>query len=220
MASGRGRLRRGGLHLIVCSTTTETKQNRFQFAGGAGGAITRYRRQTVAVDRELSPSDWAVLGVVAERPTHGFAVAQILGRDGAVGRVWSVPRPVVYQLIKKLESLKLIAGGKTEPGDRGPQRTVYRVTPAGRRALGRWLSEPVEHVRDVRSLLMLKLALLDRAGADPGQLVHAQRVRAEEQLAALVGAIEQASGFDRVILQWRLAATRATLDFLVQLVTT
>jgi DNA-binding PadR family transcriptional regulator len=171
------------------------------------------------VGLDLNPSEWAVLGVVAERQTHGFALAQVLGRDGPIGRVWTVPRPVVYQVIKKLESLKLIAGRKTEPGDRGPQRTVYGVTPAGRRALEAWMVEPVEHVREVRSLLMLKLALLDRAGTDPRELAAAQAAKAQEQLASLARASEQATGFDRVILEWRLAGTRATLDFLSQVVT-
>lgn len=38
-----------------------------------------------------------------------------------------------------------------------------------------WLREPVEHVRDVRSQLLTKLALLDRTGADPRELLRRPR---------------------------------------------
>ena len=63
----------------------------------------------------------------------------------------------VYQVVKKLVQLGLIAERSTERSDRGPVRTIVAITPAGGRALRRWLEEPVDHVRDVRSMLLLKL---------------------------------------------------------------
>ena len=163
---------------------------------------------------ELTPGEWAVLGAVAEAPTHGFAVAQLLAPDSDLGRIWTLPRPVVYQVIRKLVTLGLLAARRTEPSRRGPVRTVVAVTPLGRAALRRWLYEPVDHVRDVRSLLLLKLALLDRAGADPVPLVRAQERRVTHQLVALEAARDAADGFERVLLEWRIASSRATLGFL------
>lgn len=155
-----------------------------------------------------------MLGAVAEGPMHGFAVAQMLAADGALGGIWAVPRPVVYQVIKKLVELGLVAERKTEPGQRGPVRTILGVTPAGRRALRKWLAQPVDHVRDIRSLLLLKLALLDRAGVDPATLVDAQKERVRMQLQGLTRSRRTADGFERVILEWRIASSRATVDFL------
>jgi PadR family transcriptional regulator AphA len=166
------------------------------------------------VELDLGPGEWAVLGAVAEKPTHGFAVARLLAPEGELGRIWSLPRPVVYQIIKKLGQGGLIAARRVEASRSGPARTVLGVTPAGRAALGRWLDEPVDHVRDVRSLLLLKLALLDRAGSDPKPLIRAQRRRVQTQLRALARARDRAGGFDRVILEWRIASSRATLEFL------
>ncbi len=166
------------------------------------------------MEQELGAGDWAVLGVVAEGPTHGFAVAQLLAPGGPLGRIWTLPRPAVYQVIKKLLQLGLVRERRTEPSAKGPVRTVVAVTPAGRAALRRWLAEPVDHVRDVRSLLLLKLALLERAGGDPGPLIRAQRDRLRELMHALEGARDRAQGFDRVILEWRLASSRATVEFL------
>lgn len=163
---------------------------------------------------ELSAGEWAVLGAVCEGPTHGFAVSRLLAPTGWLGRIWTVPRPVVYQVLKKLLEQGLIQERGTESSAKGPARTIVGATPAGRAAMGRWLQEPVDHVRDVRSLLLLKLALLDRSGGDPSPLVEAQRTRMASQLEALAAARDAAEGFDRVMLEWRIASSRATLEFL------
>ncbi len=52
---------------------------------------------------------------------------------------------------------------------------IYEITPAGKKELGAWLVSPVEHVRDIRSLFLLKIVLLQRAGVDPEPLLVAQR---------------------------------------------
>jgi PadR family transcriptional regulator AphA len=170
----------------------------------------------VADDRliELSPGDWAVLGVIAEGSTHGFAVAQLLSPDGALGRIWTLPRPVVYQVIKKLTQMKLIEEKSTERSDRGPKRTIVGITEAGRVAFRRWLDEPVDHVRDVRSMLLLKLALLDRFGGDLRPLIEAQRRRLVPVMAALDRSRRRAEGFERVLAEWRFASCQATIEFL------
>ena len=60
-----------------------------------------------------------------------------------------------------------------------------------------WLTEPVEHVRDARSLLMLKLLFLARGDADQTPLLTAQRERFESLVERLTVAIDAADGFDR-----------------------
>jgi DNA-binding PadR family transcriptional regulator len=163
---------------------------------------------------ELSAAGWAVLGVVAQGPTHGFAVSQLLAAEGPIGRVWTLPRPVVYRELARLGDLGLIAESATVRSERGPARTIMAVTPAGTRAVRTWLSEPVEHVRDVRSLLLLKLVLLHRAGRDSRQLLMAQREQLAPQLAGLAERRDTVDGFERVLAQWRLASSQATLAFL------
>jgi len=169
-------------------------------------------------DRPLAPlpvmplPEWLVLGILSQRPAHGFAVAQLTAANGPFGRVWQIPKAVVYRAIGRLLDARLIVPEGTEPGF-GPQRTVYATTEAGRAAIGRWLREPVEHVRDIRTELLLKLALLDRAGDDPAPLLRAQR----EVLTPLVAALESrraaSAGFDATILAWRRATAVAALDF-------
>jgi DNA-binding PadR family transcriptional regulator len=164
----------------------------------------------------LSPGDWGVLGLVAEGATHGFAVAQLMAPGGDLGRIWSLPRPLVYQALKKLAGQALIAERAVESSDRGPRRTIVAVTPRGRRAIAGWLSEPVEHVRDVRSLLLLKLALIDRRGADPSLLLAGQRHVLVPVVASLEEQLNATAGFEKVLATWRLESSKAVLRFLDQ----
>lgn len=167
----------------------------------------------------LSLAEWLVLCVVREGRTHGFAVAALTGPAGAIGRVWTVPRPVVYRAMGRLREAGLIRETGTEHSTSGPARTLVEITPDGTAAAGAWLTWPVEHVRDVRSELLLKLALLDRAGHDPTDLLAAQRRTLEPIVEALADARDQASGFDRTLAAWRYEAAVATLAFLNETLT-
>jgi DNA-binding PadR family transcriptional regulator len=162
---------------------------------------------------EMSLPEWLVLAILSQQPAHGFAVAQLTAPGGDLGRVWQLPKAVVYRAIGRLHDAGLIAPEVTEPG-LGPQRTVYAATPSGHEAAGRWLRTPVEHVREIRSQLLLKLALLDRAGQDPSGLLRAQRAVLEPIAAAIEASQARSTGFDATLLAWRRATAVAALDFL------
>ena len=162
---------------------------------------------------ELSLSDWTVLGVVAEGPTHGWPVVRELAPDGDLGRVWTVSRPLVYRSLGTLEHAGLVEPCGEAPGIRGPHRVVLRATPTGRGALRRWLAMPVAHVRDVRSQLLVKLALLERAGRSSRDLVAAQL----DALAPVFDAVKRAGrrrGFEATVSAWRREQALAVERFL------
>jgi DNA-binding PadR family transcriptional regulator len=162
---------------------------------------------------EMSLPEWLVLAILSQQPAHGFAVAQLTAPGGDLGRVWQLPKAVVYRAIGRLHDAELIAPEVTESG-LGPQRTVYAATPRGQQAAGRWLRTPVEHVREIRSQLLLKLALLDRADEDPSDLLRAQRAVLEPIATAIETSQVRSTGFDATLLAWRRATTVAALDFL------
>ncbi|HZQ28737.1 MAG TPA: PadR family transcriptional regulator [Acidimicrobiales bacterium] len=166
---------------------------------------------------DLSATDWAVLGVVAEGTTHGFAVARQLAPDGELGRIWTVRRPLVYRSLATLERAGLVEEAGAAAGTAGPQRVLVRATARGRRQARRWLSEPVEHVRDIRSQLLLKLALLERSGADRAELVAHQRDIVGPMVEGLQARMDQATGFDAVVARWRLESAVAVDRFLAAL---
>jgi DNA-binding PadR family transcriptional regulator len=161
----------------------------------------------------VSLPEWLVLAVLSQQPMHGFAVARLTAHDGGLGRIWQVPKAVIYRAIGRLLDAGLIAPECTEPG-LGPQRTVYTATPQGREAARRWLHTPVEHVRDIRSELLLKLALLDRAGDDPAGLLRSQRAVIEPIAREIEARRAECEGFDATLLAWRRATALAALDFL------
>jgi DNA-binding PadR family transcriptional regulator len=162
---------------------------------------------------DLSTGEWAVLAVVAEGPTHGFAVARALRPGGEVGRVWAMRRPLVYRTLDVLGDRELVRPAGTEESDSGPPRQRLAATEAGEARVRDWLGIPVEHVRDARSELMLKLLFLDRAGRDPAPLLAAQHERLSAQAGELESAVAAAEGFARTLALWRLESTRAAIRF-------
>jgi DNA-binding PadR family transcriptional regulator len=162
---------------------------------------------------ELTAGEWAVLALLVEEPTHGFALARAMAPDGEVGKIWSVRRPLVYRAVETLTTKGLVRPTGTVPSRSGPQRTVLEATPNGKRALTRWLPQPIAHVRDARSLLMLKLLFLTRRDADLQPLLTAQREHFAKLADRLTDAVEEAEGFDRALLFWRLESTTAAIHF-------
>ena len=167
----------------------------------------------MTVERELAPGEWSVLALLAEAPGHGWALARQMARDGEIGRVWALGRPLVYRALELLEERGLIEPAGSERGVRGPNRTVFRATPDGREALAAWLEEPVEHVRDVRSLLLLKLVLIDRAALDRAPLLRAQRGLVVPAVLTLERRLADSSGSEAIFVRFRLESTRAVLRF-------
>lgn len=162
---------------------------------------------------ELSAGEWAVLALLGEEPAHGFAIARAMAPGGDVGQVWAMRRPLVYRALETLEQREMIRPAGTVPSQSGPQRTILEVTLAGTQALAGWLEQPVTHVRDGRSLLMLKLLFLTRQAADTEPLLTAQRTHFSLQADRLSTAVDEAEGFDRALLLWRLNSTTAAVRF-------
>ena len=166
------------------------------------------------VQRELAPGEWSVLALLADAPSHGWALAKELSRTGSVGRVWGMGRPLVYRALDVLVARELIEPAGSERGARGPKRELYRATRLGRKELARWLGEPVDHVRDVRSLLLLKLVLLDRAGLDRRPLLEAQRRQTVAAVETLEARLRHSIGTENILVRFRLETTRSVVFFL------
>jgi DNA-binding PadR family transcriptional regulator len=165
-------------------------------------------------EQQLLLSDWLVLCVVCEKPVHGFAVAGLFSRDGSLGQAWQVSKPAVYAAMQRLERLGLVQMAGAQRTSQGPARSLVEATQAGRMAARRWLREPVMHGRNVRSELMMKLALLDRAGGDPRDLLRRQRAQFGSLAAALADQVDATTGIEHALALWRHSAMSATMQFL------
>jgi PadR family transcriptional regulator AphA len=162
---------------------------------------------------ELSIADWVVLGLVSEGPTHGWPLVVALRANGPVGRVWTVPRPIVYRSLTTLTTAGFIEECDDATKSQGPQRTIVRATRRGRAALKRWLETPVEHVRDVRTELLVKLALLARVEQSSRRLLERQ-IEHLEPVVRAVSTPPERDGFDLVLARWRREQALAIDRFL------
>jgi DNA-binding PadR family transcriptional regulator len=163
--------------------------------------------------RRLSLTEYLVLALVAEGPTHGFAVARLVGPGETLGDIYRIPRPIVYRALDRLRDTELVHIDEVQSSPAGPQRTKYRITPAGRKTVDAWLARPVAHIRDIRTELLVKLVLLERSDRDIAALVEAQR----QTLAPIVAALAEGDsgvGSDRVVRSWRHHSAEAALRFL------
>src|SRR5580658_1550460 len=167
-----------------------------------------------AKDPVLPLHEWIVLSLVREGPTHGSALVSLLSQDGELGRIWHVYKAAVYRGLDRLTDLGLIVSAGEEPSRQGPIRYLVKITSAGRAAAGSWLHRPVQHTRDIRSELLVKLALLHRSGTDPHELLAAQRALLIPIADALGERAASAAGFDRTLVLWRYETASATVRFL------
>ena len=157
--------------------------------------------------------EWAALGLLCERASHGWAIAQALAPGGEIGSVYSCSRPLAYRALAQLREAGLAEVRGTSASDAGPARTTLGATRRGRSAFVRWRGATVEHVRDLRSELMLKLLFHERAGLDPSRLLGQQALSLAATEHALAQQLDSAAGFASTLALWRLSVARASLSF-------
>jgi DNA-binding PadR family transcriptional regulator len=126
----------------------------------------------------------AVLSTVIERPMHPYEIATLLrerGKDADMDIKWGS----LYTVVRNLVKYGFLEVADTERAGGRPERTVYRITGAGRAELVDWARELVaepqpEHPRfkaglsvmavlppdDAVELLEQRLAALEGAAAD------------------------------------------------------
>jgi PadR family transcriptional regulator, regulatory protein AphA len=87
---------------------------------------------------DLSTTSYAMLGMLALRPWTTYELAKQVGRG--LGQFWPRARSNLFGEPKKLVARGFATATEDRVGKR--PRTVYTITPDGRRALRRWLATP------------------------------------------------------------------------------
>jgi PadR family transcriptional regulator, regulatory protein AphA len=120
---------------------------------------------------DLTPTSYALLGLLAIRPWTTYELAQQM--DRTLSRFWPRARSKLYEEPKKLVAQGLARASEGAVGRR--TRTTYAITAKGRRALAVWLAEPGEGPV-VECELLLKVFFADRGTTDDlrGQLAAAR----------------------------------------------
>ena len=162
--------------------------------------------------------EWACLGALVHERAHGFAVAKRLAPDGDIGRVWTMSRPLTYRALDILVEHGMIRAVGEVPGTAGPNRLMLAPTPKGRAAIKTWLRTPVNHLRDIRGELLLKLVLARLVDADRSPLIDAQLAIFCELRDSFGGPIRRTSTTDGdPVTVWRRENANAAVRFLTAL---
>lgn len=82
----------------------------------------------------------AVLSVLAQRPMHPYEMASVL-RERGKDRDMKIKWGSLYTVVGNLEKHGLIAATESVREGGRPERTVYRITPAGHQELVDWVRE-------------------------------------------------------------------------------
>ncbi|HKY78214.1 MAG TPA: PadR family transcriptional regulator [Acidimicrobiia bacterium] len=86
---------------------------------------------------ELSTTSYAILGLLSLRPWSAYDLSKQMKRWALI---WPRAERAVYNEPKRLVEHRLATAEMAMNGKQ--RRTVYTITPAGRRALRRWLRQP------------------------------------------------------------------------------
>jgi molybdopterin-binding protein len=172
----------------------------------AGG---RPQRAASTSPGSLSLAENVCLALIAEGVSHGWAIGTLLAPGAELGRIWSLTRALSYRAIDGLVDKGLVDRRGKATGQ-GRDRTLLAATASGKRASRQWLDSPVEHVRDVRTELLMKLVLRERSGLDNTSLLVAQRDVFEPVVESL-GTPPSGGG---LVDLWRRENVRAVRRFL------
>ncbi|GAA4217757.1 PadR family transcriptional regulator [Actinocatenispora rupis] len=109
------------------------------------------------MDGELTPAELTVLGLLVEKPRHGYELEEVIATRGM--REWTeIGFSSIYYLLGKLRDRGLIAAADASRATGGTSRRVYEATAAGRRACARAAEAAVAELRPVYPPLLVGLA--------------------------------------------------------------
>jgi DNA-binding PadR family transcriptional regulator len=126
----------------------------------------------------------AILGLLAQRPRHGYdlraAFSAVVGGD----ENWDVKPAQIYTTLDRLEEAGLVKRTSDMGEGDEPSRRIYALTPEGDLALREWFASGVvpEHQRD--EFFVKLMTGLVSGEADVSRLVQLQRATLYQELHA------------------------------------
>jgi DNA-binding PadR family transcriptional regulator len=153
-----------------------------------------------------------VLGLLAVGPQHGYDLKRAHDARFAAARPLAFGQ--VYATLGRLERDGLVVRAGTDQ-DQGPERVVFDLSAAGRRALDDWLAQPEEPQRYAADELVRKTVTALALGTDAAAFLHAQRTAHLEVMRVLLAEQERVTDVaHRIALDHTIAHLDADLRWL------
>jgi DNA-binding PadR family transcriptional regulator len=164
------------------------------------------------VPSDLTPAELTLLGLLVERPRHGYELEEVITARGM--REWTeIGFSSIYYLLGRLRDRGLVAEVDAPGSGRGKARKVFGPTADGRRACARAAEAAVAELRPVFPPVLVGLA--NQPVIPPGRLRDALARRADAvagkiaELRAAVAAQPHAPRFARAVFDYSLAQLEA-----------
>jgi PadR family transcriptional regulator AphA len=189
--------------------------------------VARYRSRVLLMKKELAP-EWALLGLLTQKPMHGYELHRYFTAPSALGQVWYLGLSQMYKLLKELEGQSYV-DVTVELQENYPARKVYHITPSGRAAFRQWMEKPVRSTRLIRVEFLAKLFLAQLLGSEMiERVINTQLEACQAQLTRMqertedgdwrleIGDPRVASdgGFEYLIFCFRMGQIQAVMDWL------
>lgn len=162
----------------------------------------------------MSP-DEIVLGLLAVRPQHGYALIEAFRDASQLGAVWQLSTSQLYVVLKRLRVAGLVEGRKQESSD-APARIEYALTTDGQMHLAAWMTDaPASDPATVRVDFLSRLYIAQMLDVPTSAIIQRQRVACHERRETL---LEQRSSFragvEWLALEYDIAQMNAVLDWI------
>jgi PadR family transcriptional regulator, regulatory protein AphA len=165
---------------------------------------------------ELSITEGTVLGLLAFGERSGYDLALLA--SNSVAHLWTPSQSQIYKTLPRLVGWGLARRREVEQRGR-PDKALFKITAAGRKALRRWLDEVEEEPAGGRVVFALKLFFCEFASVDTAQAqLDAYRRYLERRLERYEALREGPARFDSVypahVLEHGIARIQATLGWI------
>jgi DNA-binding PadR family transcriptional regulator len=123
----------------------------------------------------------AVLGLLAQRPRHGYELRAAFQALVGGEENWDIKPAQIYTTLARLEQGGLVVEDSVEQ-DAGPEKRIYALTPPGRKALQEWFASGIEREHQHDEFFLKLMIGLVSGVADPYRLIHTQRMHLYQEL--------------------------------------
>jgi DNA-binding PadR family transcriptional regulator len=170
---------------------------------------------------EIPMLELAILGLLKERPMHGYQLSREL--QAQLGGVWKVSYGSLYPTLRRLERDRAVEQVPGTEAGAPRKRLVYRITPDGEELFIRLLEEPPSDTQAEDARFRIRLAFFRYLPPDTRiRLLDRRRAALDERLDAVKDAIAAAADtgddYQRALMEHARAATEADIAWLTGLI--
>lgn len=171
--------------------------------------------------RAQKTSSYALLGLILNKPHHGYELYQDLSNATGLGQVWHLGMSQMYAELKTLEASGWVKS-TLELQDARPSKKVFELTKAGRAAFREWMTTPARGMREMRIEFIVRLYFARLEGSIAvNELIKRQEKSLCAELESLQATTtkDTPSQFEKAVVSFRASQIQAAIAWLKSLKT-